>query len=188
MLIRSDRGYGLSEGTPNEDGIRLDSRAALKFIKERSELKPTKLVLYGQSIGSAVALELASTEQQVVSGIIIENGFTGLVRWSLVVDADMAARAHPSRAAAHQAVPLPAARALAVYRHHRQGALLCPDTSLSQQITVPILFLSGARDELVPPAHMRALFDKCSSKRKRFVSLPQGTHSASTDHTTMHRS
>ena len=80
MLICKDRGYGLSEGTPNEDGIRLDSRAALKFIKERSELKPTKLVLYGQSIGSAVALELASTEQQDVSGIIIENGFTGLVR------------------------------------------------------------------------------------------------------------
>lgn len=74
------RRYGLSEGTPNEDGIRLDSRAALKFVKDRAELRPTKLVLYGQSIGSAVALELASSEQQDISGLIIENGFTGLVR------------------------------------------------------------------------------------------------------------
>jgi len=42
--------------------------------------------------------------------------------------------------------------------------------------TVPILFLSGAQDEMVPSAHMKALYNKCGSKNKTWMSFPNGTH------------
>ena len=42
----------------------------------------------------------------------------------------------------------------------------------------PTLFLSGKQDELIPPAHMRELFEKCPSERKEWREFEQGTHSA----------
>lgn len=44
--------------------------------------------------------------------------------------------------------------------------------------TMPILFLSGDKDELVPESHMRRLYEACSSKNKEFHSFRGGMHSA----------
>ena len=55
VLIIDSRGYGNSEGTPNEAGLELDAEATLEFIKERSDIDQDKLYVFGRSLGGAVA-------------------------------------------------------------------------------------------------------------------------------------
>ncbi|KAK9687389.1 bem46 protein, variant, partial [Basidiobolus ranarum] len=55
ILMLSYRGYGFSTGSPSESGLRIDAQTALNFILGHPLLKNTKIVVYGQSIGGAVA-------------------------------------------------------------------------------------------------------------------------------------
>lgn len=48
--------------------------------------------------------------------------------------------------------------------------------SLMPRIRIPTLFLSGLKDELIPPEQMRALFEACESERKLLFTVPEGTH------------
>jgi fermentation-respiration switch protein FrsA (DUF1100 family) len=67
------RGYGLSEGKPSEEGTYLDIRAAYQWVLDRGYAPPS-IVLFGQSLGSAVTIDLASEAE--VGGVIIEAGPT----------------------------------------------------------------------------------------------------------------
>jgi pimeloyl-ACP methyl ester carboxylesterase len=77
--------YGLSEGSPSEAGIRSDTQMALDYIKSHPVLENTKVFLYGQSIGGAVAVDLASNNADRVDGIVLENTFLSLVSLSEAV-------------------------------------------------------------------------------------------------------
>ena len=70
--------YGLSEGRPNEAGIRLDAQLALDYISSHPLLEKTKVILYGQSIGGAVAVDLAATNPDRIAGVVLENTFLNL--------------------------------------------------------------------------------------------------------------
>ena len=74
------RGYGLSTGTPNEKGLIIDAQTGLDYIRQRAELRGTRIVLYGQSLGGAVSIGLASRNQKEgdIAGIILENTFTSI--------------------------------------------------------------------------------------------------------------
>jgi len=78
VLMLQYRGYGFSTGTPNEKGLMIDAQTGLDYIRQRSELRGSRIVLYGQSIGGAVAIALAARnlKQGDISGIILENTFT----------------------------------------------------------------------------------------------------------------
>ena len=80
VLMLQYRGYGLSTGTPNEKGLMVDAKTGLDYIRERAELRNTRIVLYGQSIGGAVAIGLASRnlKQGDIAGIILENTFLSM--------------------------------------------------------------------------------------------------------------
>jgi fermentation-respiration switch protein FrsA (DUF1100 family) len=71
------RGYGLSTGTPDEKGINIDAQTALDYIRHRAETRDTKIIVYGQSLGGAVAINLVARNQEkgVISGLILENTF-----------------------------------------------------------------------------------------------------------------
>ena len=77
ILMVEYRGYGLSTGVPDEKGINLDAQTALNFIRKREDLRNSKIVIYGQSIGGAVAVQLAVDNQQQgdIKAIILENTF-----------------------------------------------------------------------------------------------------------------
>lgn len=75
VLMPEYRGYGGNPGTPNETGFYADGRAALGFL-ERETVAPTRLVLYGESLGSGVAVELAV--QHEIAGLILEAPFTSV--------------------------------------------------------------------------------------------------------------
>lgn len=71
------RGYGLSTGTPDERGLNIDAQTALDYLRNRAETRNTKIIVYGQSLGGAVAISLVSKnlEKGVISGLILENTF-----------------------------------------------------------------------------------------------------------------
>jgi len=75
VLIISYRGYGFSEGQASEEGIKIDAQTTLEYIFKRPDLKDTKIVIFGQSIGGAVAIYLAAKNQDRVHGLILENTF-----------------------------------------------------------------------------------------------------------------
>lgn len=122
------RGYGFSTGDPNEKGLNIDAQTALDYIRNRDDLKKTKIIIYGQSLGGAVAINLVekNQEQGDIAGLILENTFLSIR--SLI----------PSI--------LPPARYLAGLCHQ----LWPSDESLPKIQGIPILFLSGLQDEIVP--------------------------------------
>lgn len=82
VLMVQYRGYGLSTGNPNEKGLLIDSQTGLDYFRQRDDLKRTKLVIYGQSLGGAVGISLVARNQasEDISGMILENTFLSITK------------------------------------------------------------------------------------------------------------
>lgn len=127
-LMVDYRGYGLSTGDPYEKGLMIDAQASLDFIRQRQDLKGNKIVIYGQSLGGAVGIDLVAKNKGTgdIKGLILENTFLSI------------AKMIPSA--------LPPARFLTP---------LCHEYWKSEEVfpritDIPILMLSGLKDEIVP--------------------------------------
>ena len=70
------RGYGRSEGVPNEEGTYRDAQAAYAYLTKTLNREPKTIVVYGESLGAAVAVDLAA--KHPVGGVIIEEAFTSV--------------------------------------------------------------------------------------------------------------
>lgn len=68
------RGYGNSGGEPDEAGLYLDARAAYRYLVEQRGVDPRKLIVYGESLGTAIAVDLLS--EVAAAGLVLEEGFT----------------------------------------------------------------------------------------------------------------
>ncbi len=76
-LIVDYRGYGRSEGIPSELGIYRDGQAAYEYLLTRTDVNKNKLVIYGESLGGAVAIDLASKVK--VDALVVDSSFTSAV-------------------------------------------------------------------------------------------------------------
>ncbi|KAJ3565913.1 hypothetical protein NPX13_g7326 [Xylaria arbuscula] len=151
------RGYGMSTGEPDEKGITLDAQTALDYLRNRAETSSHKIIVYGQSLGGAVSIKLVAKNQQAgdIVGLILENTFTSM------------------RALIPSVIP--PAKYLTMLCHQ-----VWPSESILPSITeVPILFMSGLQDEIVPPSHMRRLYEVTTSPTKVWKTLPGGDHNSS---------
>ncbi|MDY0168038.1 MAG: alpha/beta hydrolase [Thermoguttaceae bacterium] len=74
VLVYDYRGYGRSEGRPNEQGVYADARAARAWLAERASVAPGSIVLMGESLGAAVAVELAAADG--CRALVLESAFT----------------------------------------------------------------------------------------------------------------
>lgn len=74
VFIFDYRGYGRSQGSPDEPGIYLDAEAAYDFLVSVRGVKPERLILFGRSLGGAVAVDLAA--KRPCAGLILESTFT----------------------------------------------------------------------------------------------------------------
>jgi fermentation-respiration switch protein FrsA (DUF1100 family) len=83
LALVDPRGYGLSTGTPSEAGLQIDERATLAALVARPDVAATKIVIYGRSLGSGLAIDLASTNPPAV--LITESAFASIA--SFVGDA-----------------------------------------------------------------------------------------------------
>lgn len=154
VLMVSYRGYGRSEGSPSEKGLILDAAAALAYARDRSDvLDPERVFLFGRSIGAAVAIATAASATDAgVAGLVVENTFTSV---DDMIDCVLPALCF--------AKPL--------NRNKWRSLARIP------AVQVPILFISGLRDELCPPAHMRTLRDAATNTPfTRMHLVPNGTH------------
>ncbi|KAI8053299.1 Alpha/Beta hydrolase protein [Syncephalis plumigaleata] len=153
VFMLSYRGYGLSEGVANEKGIKLDTEAALSFIKNHDLLKDTRIVLFGQSIGGAIAIDLAARNEDKIQAIILENTFLSVPKLIPHV--------------------MPFLSSVTFLCHQQWSS----EESIKRLRRVPVLFLASERDELVPPSHMTMLYDLCNtSGGSMWQSFPDGTH------------
>jgi fermentation-respiration switch protein FrsA (DUF1100 family) len=145
LVALSYRGYGGSSGSPSEEGLFADADAAYDFA--RKQYPAAKLVVWGESLGTGVAVALAAKSK--VDALILEAPYTST--------ADIAFAAYPF-------IPV---------------SLLMKDQFRSDsrigQVKAPILILHGMRDNVVPFAYGRRLFD-LAPEPKQFVPLPLGEH------------
>jgi len=144
LLIVSYRGYSGSTGTPSETGLREDARAARDWL---SSYEPQRIVLYGESLGTGVAVRLA-TERQV-GGIILDAPYTSTADvanglfWYLPV-------------------------ALLMRDQFRSIDRI-------GDIRVPLLVMHGEADSVIPIALSERLF-RAANEPKRYLRLPGVGH------------
>lgn len=73
VLAVEYRGYGRSEGKPSEAGLYADAQAAYQYLVRERGVPPDRVISFGQSLGTAVAVDLASNEK--VAGVVLEAPF-----------------------------------------------------------------------------------------------------------------
>ena len=80
VLMLEYRGYGLSSGTPDEAGLLIDAQTALDYIRQHNDTQGNDVIVYGQSIGGALAVQLVAKNQNAedIKGLIVENTFTSM--------------------------------------------------------------------------------------------------------------
>jgi fermentation-respiration switch protein FrsA (DUF1100 family) len=76
VLIIDYRGYGRSEGKPTERGLYADAEAAWRWLTQTRGIPPGDIIIFGRSLGGAVATQLASQTQP--GALIVESGFDRL--------------------------------------------------------------------------------------------------------------
>ncbi len=69
-------GFGFSEGEASRDMVLLDGLSALTYVKSRDDVKGTKLVIYGQSLGGHLSAVVAALRQDEIDGLVIEGAFS----------------------------------------------------------------------------------------------------------------
>jgi len=147
VLMVDYRGYGLSEGAPSEQGTYWDAAAALAYLREQPEVDPDGIVVFGQSLGAAVAVHLAAAE--AVRGLILEAPFASI------------------RAMAQVALPYVP---IGPFLRTRYDSL-----ARIAQVTTPTLILHGSDDEVVPYEQGQAVFAAAAGP-KRFYRVVGAGH------------
>ena len=143
VLTLDYRGYGRSDGVPSETGLYTDARAAYDYLLQRG-VQPENIVLYGYSLGTGVAVDLASRVE--VGAVVLEAAYT-----SLDAVAKSLYRVLPS----------------GLLRNRFES-----DAKIAA-VTAPILFIHATDDRLIPLSQGRTLFG-LSSADKAFVEVAGG--------------
>lgn len=165
VFMLSYRGYGASDGYPSQHGITMDAQAALDHLSQRTDIDTSRIIVFGRSLGGAVGAVLTKNNPDKIAAIILENTFTSIL--------DMAG------------VLLPFLKWVICGSSSNGFGILnrlvrSPWNTIDVvgQIKQPILFLSGLRDEMVPPSHMQMLYAKAATRNKKciFVEFPTGMH------------
>ncbi len=154
VLLVEYRGYGGNPGAPGEEEFHADAEAGLKFL-EGQGITPARVILYGESLGSAVAVRLAAETAErgaPVAALVLEAPFTSI--------ADVAQHHYPY-------VP---ARRLVKDRFD--------SVSRIARVKTPLLVLHGEGDRVVPIAFGRALFEAAAEPKR-------GWFPRSADHATI---
>ena len=141
------RGYGRSQGRPSEEGLYQDALGAYAHVTGTRRIRPERIVLFGRSLGAAVAGEVAS--KRPVAGLILESSFLSV---------EALARFH------YFGLPV----------HWLIGARFNLADKL-KHVSVPILVIHGDQDEIVPIHLGRQVFEAAKDP-KAFYVVPGADH------------
>jgi pimeloyl-ACP methyl ester carboxylesterase len=134
VLLVDYRGYGGNPGSPSEEGLAHDVRAARAYLIDQAGVPAERLLYYGESLGAAAVTALAI--EHPPAGLVLRSPFTDL----------------PAVGQKHY--PLLPVRLLARDRF--------PVADLLARITVPTVVIYGTADSIVPPAHSLAAADSAA--------------------------
>ena len=152
MCIRDRyRGFAGLPGTPSEAGISADARAGFDYLRTGRRIPPTRIVIYGWSLGSAVAVDLAASADE--AAVVLEGAPASIVA--------IGAREYPF-------FPV-------------RLIMRNPFESIRKidRVHSPLLFLHSPEDAIIPYAEGRRLFD-AALPPKRFVDVRGGHIDANT--------
>jgi uncharacterized protein len=127
VLLFDYRGYGGNPGSPSEDGLAGDVRAAHEFLVDEAGVPTERLLYFGESLGAAVVAELAT--ERPPAGLVLRSPFSDLAS---------VGRVH---------YPFLPVRTLLKDRF--------PAAEYVSQLTMPITVVYGTEDSIVPPDHSR---------------------------------
>jgi uncharacterized protein len=141
------RGYGGNTGAPSEAGLAADGRAARAYLVSRRDVDASQLVYFGESLGSAVAIRLATEHSP--AALVLRSPFSSM--------SDVGLYHYPF---------LPV-RLLLRDRF--------PSVDLISRIRTPLLVIAGGRDQIIPLELSQRLYDAASSPKERVI-LPEADH------------
>ncbi len=147
VLLMDYRGYGGNPGTPTERGLAADSRAARAYLDTRSDVDPARIVYFGESLGTAVAVNLAVDRPP--AWLVLRSPFTSIT--------DLGEHHYPF---------LPV-RWLLRDRFPVLGQI--------GRVQVPVLVIAGERDRIVPIESSRRVYDAAPGPKTLLV-LPDADH------------
>ncbi len=147
VLLFDYRGYGSNPGSPSEQGLVTDARAARAYLASRDDVDPHRVVYFGESLGAAVAVALAT--EQPPRALIMRSPFPAL--------AEVGRLQYPY---------LPV-RLLLTDRY--------PVLDEVREVGVPVLVVAGEEDHIVPPDLSRSVYE-AAAEPKRMVVIPGAGH------------
>ena len=130
VLIFDYRGYGQSEGQPSEQGTYTDALAAWEYLLTQKSKQPAEIVIFGRSLGAAIAAELATRVRP--GALILESAFTSVP--------DLASEIYPF---------LPV-RLLSRFSYDTRTRL--------DSLASPLLIIHSNDDEIIPYSHAQRLY------------------------------
>ena len=139
------RGYGNSEGSPDEEGTYLDVTAAWDQLVGARNTSPDEIVVYGRSLGGAICSHVAANNKP--GGMILDSTFTSI------------------REAGQEIYPFLPVKLLSRYDY--------PTIDHVKRADCPLLVIHSKDDELIPFHHGQELFD-AAAEPKRFVEVRGG--------------
>ncbi len=142
------RGFGQSEGQPDPKGIFEDSVAALDYLRSRTDIDTGKIFVFGQSLGGMLAIAAAGASPKGIRAVLAEAPF------------------HSYSATVKDKMP-------------NAGLVLddtyCATTYVAKIAPIPLLFIHGTRDAVVPYSHSVRLMAE-AGEPKELVTIENGDH------------
>jgi len=160
VLALDYRGYGSSEGVPSLAGMQLDIDAAMLFLLEQPDLDPGRIVLYGQSLGGALAIHYAARgpHRAGIRTLVVDSSFS-----------DYREIAREKLAAAWLTWPLQWLAWLTIDNDYS------PATSVATLSPLPLLLIHGDRDLVVPYRNSQRLFELAGQPKQLWI-VPGAGH------------
>jgi uncharacterized protein len=148
VFIIDYRGYGKSGGKPSEEGTELDALAAWNYLTKEEKIPANRIIIFGRSLGGAVAAQLATLPHINARALILESTFTSVP--------DVGAEMYPF---------LPV-RLLSRFQYNTLERI--------SEIHLPLLIIHSPQDQTIPYNHGKRLF-KAANEPKHFLEI-SGNH------------
>ena len=149
LFLFDYRGYGRSSGAPSEEGTYRDAEAAFEVLCRRPEVDPEQIILFGHSLGGAVAIELAVRLGNSTFGLVVESSFT------------------TGREIARLMLPIMPENTIPEFYNSRDKI---------NKVQAPVMVTHAELDTMLPTTMGKALFE-AANQPKLYYEVPGAGHS-----------